>query len=211
MTPPIDNQNCPPEIKAHPIYGDKCSDDSKPYVHTSQRYHAFSIAPEINLFSDLNYYGQFHRIWGGSKPDYTRSLVLTYRPALHFGVGAQFGSNFKDETQAYGRLQLSEDLQRHGLFRGTFALMAGIKHYSGKDLALTDSDQVAQASGNLFSTGGEMALDILFTRWLSISAYMRVLYTPAGSATRDAAPQDTVSVHSKVEFPLGLRLSLDLF
>jgi hypothetical protein len=196
MTPPGSLENCPHSFGKTPLPFDQCTPPSPNWTVAKERFSRFSLAPEWSyLLAGKSPSGSY---WGGT-------AVL--RPHPYFGFGASVLSNLSNETQILGRLQTSFNLHSRGMFRATIAALAGVNHLYGQNEAV---------SGDRFAVGGELALDMRFyqflkTNWISISPFVRGLYTPAATLSSDKTPSQKVALDSGLDLSLGLRLSFDLF
>lgn len=197
MTPPLSLSNCPPEIQKNPLPFDECSPANPEWRPPSQRF------PQLSVYTEYS-----PVINGRHSNPHDAGIGVLYRPSLYFGVGAQLGTNFVDQLQFLGRLQTSFNLQRHGMFRGTVAGLAGFNQYFGQRLDLADSSSAPAVTGPAFTAGGEIALDMRVFTWMTFSPFSRILYQPSTNLSQDAdtAP---VSVAPRVDFILGVRLAFD--
>ncbi len=200
MTPPLSIQNCPPEIREHPLPFDQCSTPNPEWRPPEQRFARLSLAYDLAI-----------PIAGGGDKTVRQGVLALYRPFSQLGIGLQADTTFGDQSYFLGRIQGSFNLQSFGRTRGTFAGLFGLSHIASQGRLVEDGSGRETVSGNLFAAGIETALDWRLFSWASLSPYMRILYSPSGNATQDNPPHGSVALSPTVDFHTGMRLSFDLF
>lgn len=203
MTPPvIHNEHCSATIRAHPLPGDSCADETLPYRPPERRFRALSINFDLPASFSL-------RSGRSSGPDfwYREGVGALFRPLPWLGLGAHFDSNSANELTLMGRIQGQIPLHRYGLFRLDVAGLVGLRQMFGQPHDLGGGE--TNLSGSLFAAGGHVSLNMQLTNEVSIFPYFRFLLSPAMDVTRDS-DGSRAALPLSYEFQFGVGWSIDL-
>jgi hypothetical protein len=202
MTPPVvANQHCPPEIRAHPLPGDRCADETQPYIPPERRFRQLSVTVDLPGFSIRS--GSA----GGVDFRFRSGLGAIFRPHPNFSLGVQFDTDYTSEFTALGRALASFNLQRFGMFRLSFGAFAGLRQLfsQGHGFGATD----VPVSGSLFAFGAEANFHIQLLHEFSLFPFCRLLVSPGMDVRRDSDGR-SVSLPWSYELQFGIGWSLDL-
>ncbi|MFO1463966.1 MAG: hypothetical protein U1F66_09300 [bacterium] len=202
MTPPVlDNRHCSPEIRAHPLPGDRCSDMTQAYYPPERRFRMFSLNVDLPASFSM-------RSGRTSGPDfwYREGIGALFRPLPWLGLGAHFDTNAANEITLMGRVQGQIPLHRFGMLRLDIAALAGLRQVFGQphDLGAGETN----LSGSLFAAGAHASFNIQLTQEASLFPYFRFLISPPSEVSRDSDGA-RISLPLSYEFQFGLGWSLD--
>lgn len=197
--PTIQNEACPEEIRAKPLPYDICSPENPDWRTAGSRYSKLSLHLD-NLW----------RILGPGENNYFTGLGTIFRPNRKLGIGGQMDWNYANQIDAYLRLQGSYNLQRHGLYRLTLAALVGMTHLYGQRRIPVGEKKVDIVSGNLFSSGVELALDIRLHPLFTLSPFSELRYSPQSTLSSGTSNRE-VHLSSSLNTMIGLRLGFNFF
>ena len=209
MTPPaLANEHCSPEIRAHPLPGDRCADETQPYYPPERRFRMLSV----NIDFPLSFSFRSGRSRGPSAdyPEFYRlGAGALFRPIPWLGFGAQLDANWAfNELNLLGRIQGSLPLHRYGMLRLDIAALAGLRQMFSQPHDLGAGE--VNLSGSLFAAGGHVSFNVQLTQEASIFPYFRFLISPDTEVRRDAdGSRATLPLSYELQFGLGW--SLDFF
>jgi len=207
MPPPISLENCPKEIRENPLPFDECSEKVDPWLEPVDRFHRLSFNLDF-IFLPQTPGDHWFRLGSG----------VLFRPIQNLGIGAQVDLPLRtdkapDELNAFGKLQWSFPLPCEGkcptLHSLTIGGLFGIKHLWSQNRE-TVAGGVQPVSGTMFNAGPELAWDIRFVRWMTLSPYAGITFTPASELSHGTSG-DAVDVLLGVDVIFGLRLGFDTF
>jgi len=209
MTPPVAaSQYCSPQMRAHPLPGDRCTDESQPFIPPAQRFRRLSVNVDFPL--------SFGIVSGRSRgpdtsyPDFYRlGAGAIFRPIPWLGIGAQVDSNWAfNELNVLGRVQGQIPLLPYSVLRLDVAGLAGLRQLFGQPHDLGGGE--TKLSGSLFAAGAHVSLNFQLTQEVSLFPYFRFLISPESDVTRDSDGA-RVRLPLSYELQFGVGWSFDLF
>jgi hypothetical protein len=202
MTPPAATQYCSPEVRAHPLPGDRCADESQPYHPPERRFRMLSLNIDLPASFSL-------RSGRSSGADfwYREGIGALFRPIPWLAFGAHFDGNAADELTLMGRIQGQIPLHRFGMMHLDIAALAGLRQMFAQPHDL-GAGEVA-LNGSLFAAGAHLSFNFQLTQEISLFPYFRFLLSPATEVSR-AADGARATLPLSYEFQFGLGWSIDL-
>jgi hypothetical protein len=196
MSPPISLSACPPEIRANPLPGDRCTAPDAP-VHPRESYFrrvsgvlelpAFSV--RSGRVSDLDF-----RYRGG--------IYGIFRPHSFAHVGLGIDSDFASELTLLARGGGRIPFHALNMYGVNLTALAGLRQVFDQVHAIGGVDQ--PVSGSLFTFGAEVAPYFQMWHEFSLLPYFRFLASPPSEVEVAAGGRGTLPWSWEMQFGLGL-------
>ncbi|HEX5033158.1 MAG TPA: hypothetical protein VFW62_01640 [bacterium] len=171
MTPPTSLSACPPEIREHPLPGDRCTAPTEPYHPPERRFRHISLVVEAPAFSLRS--GSA----GGVDFRYRTGINAIFRPHPYLQLGLGIDTDYNSELTLMGRVGTFVPLDPLRMYGLGFTGLAGLRQLFGQAHAIGGVDQ--PVSDSLFAFGAEVSLHFQMWHEFSFAApYCRFLASP---------------------------------
>ncbi|HKY64557.1 MAG TPA: hypothetical protein VJR29_14215 [bacterium] len=200
MTPPTSLSACPPEIREHPLPGDRCTAPTEPYHPPERRFRHISLVVEAPAFSLRS--GSA----GGVDFRYRTGINALFRPHSHFHAGLGIDTDYNSELTLMGRAGAFLPLNPLRMYGLGFTGLVGLRQVFDQTHAVGGAE--APVSGSLLAFGAEISLHFQIAHEFSLVApYYRLMVSPATELDRSGGGR--VSLPWSWEMAFGIGLSFD--
>ncbi len=197
MSPPTSLSACPPEIREHPLPGDRCTAATEPYHPPERRFPQLSLVLEAPAFSVRS--GSV----GGVDFRYRTGVNAIFRPHSLVNLGLGIDTDYLSELTLMGRVGAYVPLNPLRMYGLGFTAMAGLRQVFDQQHAVGGAD--APVSGSLFAFGGEVSLHFQMWREFSfVLPYLRFLASPPAEIGVSGAGRTSLPWGWEIAFGLGL-------
>lgn len=197
MSPPISLSACPPQIRAHPLPGDQCTDPRAPVHPPERRFRQLSAVLELPSF------GLRSGSPSGVDFRYRSGAYALFRPVPEFHIGAGLDTDWASELTVMGRVGSNIPFHPLRMYGMSLTGLAGLRQVFGQSHEIGGVDTAV--SGPLFSVGTEVSLR--FQMWNEFSfvlPYFRFLASPSMELGNSAGGRVQVPWSWQMQFGLGL-------
>ena len=197
MTPPISLSACPPEIRAHPLPGDQCTNPGNPIHRPESRFDRFSVLLEVAGA------GIRSPVLGNFDASYRGGFYGLFRPLadLHLGLGIE--TDYHSELNLTARVGARIPLHPMRMYGINLTALAGLRQLFDQSHEIGSA--ALPVSGSLFSFGAEASMHFQVTSGFSVLLpYFRFMASPPSDVNLSAGGRTNIPWSWEMQFGLGL-------